>query len=159
MYGKDLVKIMEFRPCIDIHNGKVKQIVGGSLKEQSSQGSDSANTGDIISNVQENFVSEQDAVFYAEFYKNNIANINSISEIKEEKEYNLCGETISGAKLKEAICAVQDDLIDKKEKTHNEIVGYLPKVEALIAKVDNIKDIPQELLDLSEKYNYPIIMM
>ena len=24
---------MEFRPCIDIHNGKVKQIVGGSLKD------------------------------------------------------------------------------------------------------------------------------
>ena len=25
---------MEFRPCIDIHNGKVKQIVGGSLKDR-----------------------------------------------------------------------------------------------------------------------------
>jgi len=25
---------MEFRPCIDIHNGKVKQIVGGSLKDE-----------------------------------------------------------------------------------------------------------------------------
>ena len=25
---------MKFRPCIDIHNGKVKQIVGGSLKDQ-----------------------------------------------------------------------------------------------------------------------------
>ncbi len=25
---------MEFRPCIDIHNGKVKQIVGSSLKDQ-----------------------------------------------------------------------------------------------------------------------------
>ena len=25
---------MRFRPCIDIHNGKVKQIVGGSLKDQ-----------------------------------------------------------------------------------------------------------------------------
>ena len=24
---------MEFRPCIDIHNGSVKQIVGGSLKD------------------------------------------------------------------------------------------------------------------------------
>ena len=24
---------MEFRPCIDIHNGKVKQIVGGSLQD------------------------------------------------------------------------------------------------------------------------------
>lgn len=47
---------MEFRPCIDIHNGKVKQIVGGSLK-------DAANM------AQENFVSEQDAPFYANMYK------------------------------------------------------------------------------------------
>lgn len=47
---------MEFRPCIDIHNGKVKQIVGGSLKDQE----DSA---------QENFVAGQDAAFYAELYK------------------------------------------------------------------------------------------
>ena len=25
---------MRFRPCIDIHNGKIKQIVGGSLLDQ-----------------------------------------------------------------------------------------------------------------------------
>ena len=47
---------MRFRPCIDIHNGKVKQIVGGSLLDQGNQ-------------VKENFVSEQDAAFYAELYK------------------------------------------------------------------------------------------
>ena len=47
---------MEFRPCIDIHNGKVKQIVGGSLKD----------AGNV---AQENFVSEQDAPFYANMYK------------------------------------------------------------------------------------------
>lgn len=47
---------MEFRPCIDIHNGKVKQIVGGSLK-------------DIGDQAEENFVAQQDAAFYAEFYK------------------------------------------------------------------------------------------
>lgn len=28
---------MHFRPCIDIHNGKVKQIVGGSLTDQGNQ--------------------------------------------------------------------------------------------------------------------------
>ena len=28
---------MEFRPCIDIHNGKVKQIVGGSLRDEGDQ--------------------------------------------------------------------------------------------------------------------------
>ena len=47
---------MKFRPCIDIHNGKVKQIVGGSLNDQGDQAA-------------ENFVSEQDAAFYAELYK------------------------------------------------------------------------------------------
>ncbi len=47
---------MEFRPCIDIHNGKVKQIVGGSLKDR----------GDL---AQENFVSKQDAAFYANLYR------------------------------------------------------------------------------------------
>lgn len=47
---------MKFRPCIDIHNGKVKQIVGGSLADKN-------NAAD------ENFVSEYGAEFYAELYK------------------------------------------------------------------------------------------
>ena len=47
---------MKFRPCIDIHNGKVKQIVGGSLKDQGNQ-------------ANENFVSEQDASYYAQLYE------------------------------------------------------------------------------------------
>ena len=47
---------MKFRPCIDIHNGKVKQIVGGSLT-------------DIYDQAQENFVSEQDSAFYAGLYR------------------------------------------------------------------------------------------
>lgn len=47
---------MEFRPCIDIHNGKVKQIVGGSLTDE----------GDL---ARENFVAEQDAAFFAHLYK------------------------------------------------------------------------------------------
>lgn len=47
---------MKFRPCIDIHNGKVKQIVGGSLKDQG----DRAVT---------NFASEYGADFYAKLYR------------------------------------------------------------------------------------------
>ena len=47
---------MKFRPCIDIHNGKVKQIVGGTLKDK----------GDMAA---ENFVSEQDASYYAKLYQ------------------------------------------------------------------------------------------
>ncbi|MEE8885920.1 MAG: phosphoribosylformimino-5-aminoimidazole carboxamide ribotide isomerase [Eubacteriales bacterium] len=47
---------MEFRPCIDIHNGKVKQIVGGTLRDENNR-------------AHENFVSEQDAPFYADMYR------------------------------------------------------------------------------------------
>lgn len=47
---------MKFRPCIDIHNGKVKQIVGGSL----------ADKGD---RARENFTSSLDADYYAKMYQ------------------------------------------------------------------------------------------
>lgn len=47
---------MEFRPCIDIHNGRVKQIVGGSLRDMGDEAA-------------ENFVSGQDASYYAKLYR------------------------------------------------------------------------------------------
>lgn len=47
---------MRFRPCIDIHNGQVKQIVGGSLTDENDF-------------ARENFVSEQDAAWYAKLYR------------------------------------------------------------------------------------------
>ena len=47
---------MEFRPCIDIHNGRVKQIVGSTLRD-----------GD--DGVRENFVADNDSVYYATLYK------------------------------------------------------------------------------------------
>ncbi|MBO4337654.1 MAG: phosphoribosylformimino-5-aminoimidazole carboxamide ribotide isomerase [Lachnospiraceae bacterium] len=46
---------MQFRPCIDIHNGAVKQIVGSSLKD----------AGDMAS---ENFVSGQSGAYFAKMY-------------------------------------------------------------------------------------------
>ena len=47
---------MRLRPCIDIHNGQVKQIVGSSLR-------------DMGDSATENFVSTQDAAFFARMYK------------------------------------------------------------------------------------------
>jgi len=46
---------MKFRPCIDLHEGKVKQIVGGSLND---------------SGARENYVSSYNADHYANIYKN-----------------------------------------------------------------------------------------
>lgn len=46
----------KFRPCIDLHAGAVKQIVGGTLTTTSSD-------------LQTNFTSEHGAAFYADLYK------------------------------------------------------------------------------------------
>lgn len=47
---------MRFRPCIDIHNGQVKQIVGGSLSDDKDR-------------AKENFVAKADSSFYAKMYQ------------------------------------------------------------------------------------------
>lgn len=66
---------MKFRPCIDIHNGKVKQIVGGSLKDENNQ-------------AKENFVSEVDSTYYANLYKaNNIKGGHIILLNNKDSEY------------------------------------------------------------------------
>lgn len=47
---------MKFRPCIDVHEGKVKQIVGETLDEDRCK-------------VKENFVSQKDSKYYASLFK------------------------------------------------------------------------------------------
>lgn len=47
---------MEFRPCIDLHDGKVKQIVGSTL-------------GHEDSGIVENFISENDSAYFANMFK------------------------------------------------------------------------------------------
>jgi phosphoribosylformimino-5-aminoimidazole carboxamide ribotide isomerase len=48
----------KFRPCIDLHQGQVKQIVGGTLSTDDTQ-------------LKTNFVSEKSAGYYASLYKEN----------------------------------------------------------------------------------------
>jgi phosphoribosylformimino-5-aminoimidazole carboxamide ribonucleotide (ProFAR) isomerase len=45
-----------FRPCIDLHSGQVKQIVGGTLDSEASE-------------LKTNFVSTHTASYYAQLYK------------------------------------------------------------------------------------------
>lgn len=47
---------MQFRPCIDLHDGKVKQIVGSSLNR-------------VDTAVIENFISEHDSTYFARMFK------------------------------------------------------------------------------------------
>ncbi|MBU0944681.1 MAG: phosphoribosylformimino-5-aminoimidazole carboxamide ribotide isomerase [Proteobacteria bacterium] len=48
---------MQFRPCIDLHNGKVKQIVGSTLKD------------DEPESLQTNFTADHPSSWFAELYR------------------------------------------------------------------------------------------
>ncbi|WP_136810509.1 phosphoribosylformimino-5-aminoimidazole carboxamide ribotide isomerase [Desulfosediminicola flagellatus] len=48
---------MRFRPCIDLHNGKVKQIVGSSLNDESPEA------------LKTNFTADKPSSWYAELYR------------------------------------------------------------------------------------------
>ena len=66
---------MQFRPCIDIHNGKVKQIVGSSLKDEGNEAT-------------ENFVSQCDASYFANLYnKENLKGAHVIMLNAKDSEY------------------------------------------------------------------------
>lgn len=56
MISLALDKMTKFRPCIDLHAGQVKQIVGGSLRDDGSA-------------PRENFVSNKSAAWFAELYR------------------------------------------------------------------------------------------
>lgn len=49
--------LMQFRPCIDLHNGKVKQIVGSTLREDDPDG------------LRTNFIAEHPSSWFARLYQ------------------------------------------------------------------------------------------
>ncbi|MBO5998579.1 MAG: phosphoribosylformimino-5-aminoimidazole carboxamide ribotide isomerase [Lachnospiraceae bacterium] len=58
---------MKIRPCIDIHNGRVKQIIGSTLTDP---GTVSAGPGSVfLQGPGENYVSDRGAAYYAGIYK------------------------------------------------------------------------------------------
>ena len=86
---------MRIRPCIDIHNGKVKQIVGGSLRDES--GKESVLKESVLKErlfgenpLRENFVSQKDADVYAAIYRREMlpgGHIILLNSVKEKEAY------------------------------------------------------------------------
>lgn len=99
---------MRIRPCIDIHNGKVKQIVGGSLRDES--GKERALKENSLKEtlsgenpLRENFVSQKDADVYAAIYRRAMlpgGHIILLNSVKEKETYE--------ADLRQAFLALKE---------------------------------------------------
>ena len=78
---------MKFRPCIDIHNGKVKQIVGGSLLDQGDQ-------------AVENFAADQEADYFANLYKKDGLKGGHVILLNPSTKREVMGEPAVGRRFK-----------------------------------------------------------
>ncbi len=141
---------MEFRPCIDIHNGKVKQIVGGSLADKNNH-------------ADENFVSDYGADFYAKLYKSkgirgghiillNAAN-SEFYNADLEQAFSALAAYPQGLQVGGGITAENAELFLKKGASHVIVTSYVFKDGKI--NFDNLKKLvsvtgkEQLVIDLS----------
>ncbi len=92
---------------------------------------------------------------YTELYEQ-LASKKYLSQIRDDNTYTIEGRTFTGTQIREAITAA-DDLMIKGQQ--NETNLYNPSINALVAKVDSIGEIPQEFLDFAKARNLPIYLL
>ena len=120
---------MRFRPCIDIHNGEVKQIVGGSLKDSGNQ-------------AENNFISSYDAAFYANLYQKDglrgghIILLNPVDSEYYERD-------LEQAK-KAAVVKMEEDKyqagIILRQECQKRLASYRNTMEALIRDIQELEE-------------------
>lgn len=66
-------------------------------------------------------------------------------------------KSFTGEQIKNAITSANDLIINPN--FHNEVNVYTPQVNAIIAKVNKIKEVPQTLLDFAENNKLPIYLL
>ncbi|MCC8043865.1 MAG: phosphoribosylformimino-5-aminoimidazole carboxamide ribotide isomerase [Oscillospiraceae bacterium] len=117
---------MKFRPCIDVHNGSVKQIVGGSLSDKG-----------VAATARENFVSEYDGGYYARLYKElglsggHIIMLNSVDseyyDANRKQAFAALSEYPDGLQIGGGITAENAEEYLKKGASHVIVTSYVFK--------------------------------
>ena len=74
------------------------------------------------------------------------------------KHIKIGDKVIKASDLVECLEKSRDALL-KGDYQHSEIVSINPRVKGLIAKVENLKECPEEFLRCAKKHNLPIILM
>ncbi len=96
---------------------------------------------------------------YAAFYRDVLSQKTSLAGIMDDKEYFLSGKKFTGRDLKDAITKFQNSLIDETKKEHNELLCYIPKINAVVAKENSLSKVPDEILDFANENNLPIVLI
>ena len=97
---------------------------------------------------------------YCELY-DSISRYKYQGQIKNDKFFNIGGNIFYGKHIKDAVNFANSHILTvarNNNNSSNEINIYQPQTEAIIAKVDSIKQVPDEIIQLASCNNLPIII-
>ena len=92
---------------------------------------------------------------FATFYNDVLAK----GQINADKTYSIGEYKFTGKQILRAIKLYQNSILKDKKYGHNEIIGYKPKIEAVIAFKEYEESLSSSVLDFAKRNNLPIIMM
>lgn len=93
---------------------------------------------------------------YSELYQL-IASKKYLSQIKDNEIYTVSSKSLRGDDIKEAIMYAGNQLFNNTD--YNESNLYNPKINAFVAKVSSMDEIPKEFLDFVQEHNLPIYLL
>lgn len=94
---------------------------------------------------------------YAQLYKK-IQDLKYKSQLYTPKHIDLSSKKISTTELKKVIAEANDLLLATKGG-NNEVLLYCPKINAIVAQVPSLDEVPQKILDFAQQYDFPIFLM
>lgn len=124
---------VKFRPCIDLHNGKVKQIVGETLSTEGKE-------------IIENFVSSYDSTYYAAMFKRDHllgGHVIMLGDGNKDEAVNALREYPSGLQIGGGIHAENASYYLEQGASHVVVTSYIFRDGQL--NMDNLKQIVAEV--------------
>ena len=96
---------------------------------------------------------------YAQLYKE-IQKIKYNTQLDNIDKIQIGERIFTGKQIKNAILEANEIIINKKKvNKHNEVNIYIPKTDSIIAKVDSVGEIPQQLLNIASNLDLPILIL
>jgi hypothetical protein len=146
--------IANFAPA-DVGSGNKKNFKHfiDSLFENSNMHAFRANYAKIL---QENLGISKEQ--YAELYSQ-LQLLRYISQLDYIDEFKIGDVTLTGQFIKEAILKAETEFIEEFKDRYTEANFLYPKTNAIIVKTNELKNVPQEILKMAQKYNLPIYLI
>ncbi len=92
---------------------------------------------------------------YSKLYEQ-LAQKQYITQIRKEDIYKIGTKDLKGEDILKAVINAQDSILSGRQ---NESNLYNPKINAFVARVDKIEEIPDDMLDFAYKHNLPIYLL